>query len=192
MAEYDNPWGDDLTCQHCGKQLPTYWDNCKCDGAFLQRCNAAEQTYVDMLAQGYMPELKAKPAPAPLPQEVEDKFAPYQSIYELTLTTPVDDIAALREGFLKITRSAQFAVKGYIACIELTEAGVPHIHALLFSNIPKLNASKIKAMYPHRYECKKVRMPGNYHAYINKEKDNQLVKDYCTLHNVEQIWEHIN
>lgn len=127
----------------------------------------------------------------PLPVEVVDKFQPYQSLYELTITIDIDDVYTLRESFNKIVRSAMFEVCGYIACIELTKSGLPHIHALLFSRLQYIDGSKIKKIYKYRYQCKKVRMPGNYHDYINKERDNPVVNEYCLKKGVPQIWEEL-
>lgn len=126
----------------------------------------------------------------PLPAEVEDKFQPYASIYELTLTTDNDDVYELRTAFHKIVKSAMFSVKGYIACIELTKLGLPHIHALLFSNSKYIDASKIKKLYKKRYECKRVRQPENYYNYLFKEKENPLIIDYCAKKGIEQFWEY--
>jgi len=127
-----------------------------------------------------------------LPVEVVDKFQPYESLYELTLTIDVDDVYTLRECFNKITSSAMFEIKGYIACVELTKSGLPHIHALLFSKKKYIDGSKIKKLYKYRYECKRVRHPGNYYDYINKERDNPAVIDYCAAKGVDQLWELIN
>lgn len=137
-------------------------------------------------------KMEPKPIINQLPQEVVDKFQPYTSLYELTLTINEDDVYTLREGFNKIVSSAMFELKGYIACIELTKAGLPHIHALLFSNKKYVDGSKIKKLYKYRYECKRVRFPGNYYNYINKERDNPLVIDYCNIKGVPQTWELIN
>lgn len=124
-----------------------------------------------------------------LPVAIIDKFAPYESLYELTLTVPADDVYSLRQGFLRILQSKMFEIKGFIACIELTKSGLPHIHALLFSNKKYLDSSKIKTMYEWRYELKRVRLPGNYYDYINKEKNNPMVIDYCAQKGVPQTWE---
>jgi len=127
--------------------------------------------------------------PEPLPEVIVDKFAPYESLYELTLTTTVDDPYELRMSLDKIVKSAMFEVKGYIACIELTKNSLPHIHALLFSTRKYIDGSKIKKLYKYRYECKRVRMPKNYYDYLNKEKNNPLVIDYCAKKGIPQIWE---
>lgn len=126
---------------------------------------------------------------AQLPVAIIDKFAPYESIYELTLTVPTDDAYSLRQGLLRILQSKMFEIKGFIACIELTKQGLPHIHALLFSNKKYLDSTKIKTMYEWRYELKRVRLPGNYYDYINKEKNNPTVIDYCAQKGIPQFWE---
>jgi len=126
---------------------------------------------------------------SPLPEPVIDKFAPYESLYELTLTTTLDDPYELRMSLDRISKSAMFDVKGYIACIELTKNSLPHIHALLFSTRKYIDGSKIKKLYKYRYECKRVRMPKNYYDYINKESSNPIVIDYCTKKGIPQLWE---
>lgn len=140
----------------------------------------------------YEPELYGKrPKPQPLPDDIEMKFRPYEGLYELTLTTNKDDPHELKELFGRITRSAMFAVKGYIACIELTKAGLPHIHALLFSSKKYIDASKIKSMYPYRYECKRVRLPGRYYEYINKDVESAATIDYCKAKGIVQVWDSV-
>lgn len=126
--------------------------------------------------------------PEPLPEEIHDRFEPYESIYELTLTTPDDDPYELRSALERIVKSAMFEVKGYIACLELTVKGIPHIHALLFSNRKYIDGSKIKALYTYRYECKRVRRPADYYEYLQKEDGNPLVEDYCVKKGIPQLW----
>lgn len=128
---------------------------------------------------------------APLPDVVVDKFQGYESLYELTLTTTKDDPYELREWLTKIANSNMYMTIGYIYCIELTKAGLPHIHALLFSSNKYCDGTKIKKSlkYPYRYEMKRVKLPGNYYTYINKESENQLVIDYCLKKGIPQFEE---
>lgn len=126
---------------------------------------------------------------APLPESVADRWLPYDSLYELTLTTTVDEPYELRTALERIVKSAMFEVKGYIACMELTKQGLPHIHALLFCKRKYIDGSKIKKLYKYRYECKRVRMPANYYEYLKKEQDNPEIQDYCDRKGIPQIWE---
>lgn len=156
-------------------------------------CICYDKAIVDRVIDSIYKPPRAAVAPpvAPMPEQVVDQYAPFESLYELTLTTDVDDPYELRQALSRIVKSAMFEVKGYIACIELTRAGLPHIHALLFSKRKYIDGTKIKKLYAKRYECKRVRLPGNYYAYINKEKDNPLVVDYCAKKGVQQLFEEL-
>lgn len=160
---------------------------CTCDDGIAGKA-------IDVVYAKEIEKFRPKPKPVEqLPVEVVDKFAPFDSLYELTLTTTKDDVYELRQWFNKIVRSAMYMVKGYIACIELQKNGNPHIHALLFSTNKHCDSSKIKKSlkFPYLYTMKKVRKPANYYAYINKEADNPIVKDYCVSRGVDQIWEEL-
>lgn len=133
--------------------------------------------------------IQANPTADDLHELVKDIYEPYESMYELTLTTDVDEPYDLRMALDRIVRSAMFDIKGFIAVIELTKAGLPHIHALLFSRRKYIEAAKIKTIYAKRYECKRVRKPKCYYDYIMKERDNPLVVDYCARKGIPQIWE---
>lgn len=183
-------------CEECGKVV--YDDeNCQCPAMVEYRAKsqqwlaAAGEYYIKQLQSlGLMPSPKVN-VQQPLPQPVVDKFQPYDSIYELTLTIDKDDVLELLAYFNKVTHSAMFEIKGFIACVELTQSGLPHIHALLFSNRKHIDASKVKKLFPYRYTCKKVRLPGNFYEYINKERDNVTVQNYCTAKNIPQIWDEL-
>lgn len=104
----------------------------------------------------------------------------YKSVYELTLTTIKDDPYELRQFIGKVARSVMFEVVDMPYCIELTEAGIPHIHALVYSKKRSIDASQIKKLgFPYRYECKRVKSLPAYRNYIMKEKDNPIIVDYC-------------
>lgn len=117
----------------------------------------------------------------------------YKHLYELTLTQPADqkEPHLLLAGLKKIAESRMYSCLGYEACIELTNAGTPHIHALFFS-AHTLDGTKIKKIYPYRYEFKRVRHPEKYYEYIRKEKDNNEVIKYCEEHKVPQFIKFIN
>lgn len=112
-----------------------------------------------------------------------------RSIYELTLTSPVDDPHFLRQKLDLICKSNMFEVISYIGAFELTQARLPHIHAILYSKRKFLDASKMKKMFPHRMEIKKVRDHQAYLNYIFKEKDNPDIIQYCQDKNVTQLFE---
>lgn len=105
-----------------------------------------------------------------------------KSSYEVTLTTTKDDPHELKLFMDKIINSRMFEIEYYEYVFELTEAGMPHIHAILYSKRDKIDGSQIKAKgikFPYRYECKKVRNLNNYLIYIHKEKNNNIVLQYC-------------
>lgn len=116
-----------------------------------------------------------------------------ESMYELTLTTTKDDPYELRQYLKKIVESRMFEIVYWEACMELTQAGIPHIHAVLYSKRKYLDGSKIKApkgiAYPYRYEHKRVKMPQNYLNYIKKENGNPIIVDYCLKKGIPQFWD---
>lgn len=112
----------------------------------------------------------------------------WESAYEVTLTTTKDDPYELRQFIKKIADSAMFSVVDMPYCIELTEAGMPHIHAILYSKKRFIDASKIKKLgFPYRYECKRVKNLDAYKNYIMKEKENPIIIDYCLKKGIEQF-----
>lgn len=127
-----------------------------------------------------VPELPAPPVILPVP--------PHESVYELTLTTNVDDVYALKEAFQKISNSNMFEVAMSYACVELTKEGLPHIHAVLYSNKKYLDATKVKQFWKLRYELKRVRKIDNYLNYIKKEDGNPIIVDYCARKGIDQFW----
>lgn len=129
--------------------------------------------------------LAARHEPAALPEGVE-------SSYELTLTTTEDDPYYLRESLTKIVQSAMFEIHSYEACIELTDAGLPHIHAVLYSKKKYLDATKIKSKFKYRYELKRVRSLPDYLNYIKKEAANPIISEYCTRKGIQQFWSNGN
>lgn len=143
-------------------------------------------------AQGLIPTFKevrperAKRAEAPNVPVMPPGVA---SVYELTLTSPDDDVYYLRQSLQKIVESAMFEVKKWEACIELTKAGLPHIHAILYSSRQHLDSTKIKTKFKHLYELKRVRSLNNYLNYIKKENGNPSILAYCEKKGIPQFWD---
>lgn len=132
------------------------------------------------------------PLPVPIPElpGVPD-VPPHASVYELTLTTDEDNVQYLIESYNKVKASKMFGVVHSYACVELTQQGLPHIHAVLFSDKKYLDASKIKGKpvnFTKRYELKRVRNIGNYLNYIRKEDGNVNIQEYCLKNQVPQFW----
>lgn len=118
----------------------------------------------------------------------KEELINYQSIYEVTLTTTKDDPYELRQWIQKLAGSAMFDVVDMPYCFELTEAGMPHVHAILYSKKKWIDSTKIKALkFPYRYECKRVKNLAAYKNYIIKEKDNPIIIDYCNRKGIEQF-----
>lgn len=110
------------------------------------------------------------------------------SAYEITLTTTKDDPYELRQWIQKIGKSAMFEIIDMPYAIELTEKGLPHIHAIAYSTKKTIDGSKIKKLkFPYRYECKRVKTLQAYQNYILKEKDNPIIIDYCNRKGIEQF-----
>lgn len=162
---------------------------CNCDGGDGFK-KGFEAGFADAISK-FAPRVVEQPAP--LPVEVIDKFLPYDSLYELTLTTNSDDIYTLRQWFAKIVKSAMFEVRGFMACIELQKNGNPHIHALIFSKKKYCDGTKIakSLKFPWRYTFSRVRMPNNYYEYLNKEHANPDVIQFCAQKGVDQFWDEL-
>lgn len=116
------------------------------------------------------------------------------SVYELTLTTTKDDPYELRQYFKKICDSKMFDVKAFKACVELQKNGMPHIHAMIWSGKKVLNSNHIKAKikFPYIFSLKFVRRQLNYYNYILKEKDSDVIIEYCQTKGIPQIWQSEN
>lgn len=114
----------------------------------------------------------------------------YKSVYELTITSVSVDPSRIVSELDRVVNSVQSSVVNYHACIELTQAGMPHIHAILYSSLKYINQSKLKRFIQDRYSCKLVRDEKKFLAYIHKEKGNHIVEAYCTRHNVPQFISH--
>lgn len=164
--------------------------NCFCD---LPQDKPIIQRVVDEVFAA-APELNKLRANAehivPLPEVAQ--LDGVKSVYELTLTTTKNDPQELLVYLTKITASRMFSVLGYKACFELTKAGLPHIHVMLWSGKDYLNVAHIreKIKFPYRFELKRVRLQQNFYNYIHKELGNKEVEAYCNNHNISQIWEY--
>lgn len=177
-------------------------DNCTCKWWYKNMgCNCPPcqqllyppddfEAFVDNLLKVYGPK-KVKRAPK---ITVDNPVPDHVSSYELTLTTTKDDPYELRTYLHKVVQSKMFGVTGFKACIELTQAGLPHIHAILYTDKKYVDATKIRTAikYPYRYECVKVRDPVKYYNYLIKEKNNATVNIYCQQKGIPQIWHTID
>lgn len=184
-------YDEDLQSECCPEQ-PV------CDTCWKIRVQQTFKDYViwenKLLAQlqekGIVPKFKdrqerVRPVPEPEVPVPEGTC----SIYELTMTSPDDDVYYLRQSLQKIVESRMFEVIAWKACIELTKAGLPHIHAILYSKKDFLDASKLKTKFKHRAEMVKVRSHANYLNYMKKEDGNAIIADYCQKKGIPQFWD---
>lgn len=106
----------------------------------------------------------------------------------VTLTTDIDEPHALIAAADKIIKSNMFDIRHYWYAVELTKAGLPHIHMLIGSHAKRFDASKIKSFWKKRYECvKPIDKTGDaYYKYLFKEINNPIVIDYCIKHGIAQ------
>lgn len=112
--------------------------------------------------------------------------------YELTLTVPADEdnvICDLTTHMHKIVKSKMFKISEWFACIELTKNKVPHIHMYIVSEKTILK-SRIAKLYPHVFHLSKVRNVKKYLEYMEKEKNNQEVINYCKEKKCSQFYSH--
>lgn len=112
------------------------------------------------------------------------------SAYEVTLTTTKDDPHELRQFLKKIVESKMYGVKAFSACIELQENGMPHIHAVIYSDKKYCDGTKVRSRikFPYRYTFQRVKKLDNYLNYIEKEKDNLNIVEYCEKKVIPQFW----
>lgn len=157
-----------VPCQvYPGKECQTHFEPC-----FMS--HIAKKYWLKKVTEVVKPQV-------PRPKE-------YLSVYEVTLTSTKDDPYELRQWVNKIAQSAMYSVIDMPYCIELTKAGLPHVHAILYSKKKSIDASKIKKLgFPYRYECKRVKSLDNYENYIMKEKNNPIIIDYCTRKGIQQF-----
>lgn len=164
----------------------------ECDECFRYERRLAVEGLKDIASECYRQSIYYKEPKVPRDiRTLENPISPpgTKSVYELTLTSPVDDPYSLRQYLSKVVKSRMFDVILCVSCIELTEAGMPHIHALLYTSRPYLDASKIKTSikFPHRFELKIVRSCIDYINYLFKEKNNPLIIEYCNRKGVSQF-----
>lgn len=169
----------------CGVNQDYCCEQCVCIDRRLQEeiIRAALPTQKPRRVHRADPEEVYFPGPAhPIPE--------YKSVYELTLTTTKDDPYELREFLRKVCRSKMYNVVHWKACFELTGAGLPHIHAILYSSNEYCDGTKIKALkFPYRYEFQCVRNLAAYNNYIIKEENNIDVSIYCQAKGIKQIFD---
>lgn len=145
--------------------------------------------YAEHFETCYMHNIKNLYYPDPKKQEpVVEPQPDHTSYYEITLTTTKDDPYELRQWVQTIAKSKMFQCRDMPYCIELTKAGLPHIHAILCSEKKYIDATKIKSLgYPYRYSCSRVRNLEAFTNYINKEKNNISTIEYCNKKGINQF-----
>jgi len=73
-------------------------------------------------------------------------------------------------------------------CMELTKAGMPHLHGFIMSTKQYLQPSKLKKLgYPYRFSMTKLKKPEAWAHYILKEKNNFSHIAYCRSKNIPQF-----
>lgn len=190
----DRQYYDEDINQLCCPDQPMC-EICWCDIRAIRRqeTDVEIQEYILSLQdQGVIPKFEPKPKKPERVKQVQDPIPVppgTDSVYELTLTSPDDDVYYLRQSLQKIVESRMFEVIHFKACIELTQAGLPHIHAILYSKKKFLDATKLKTKFKHRAELSKVRMHSNYLNYIKKEDGNITIQEYCQKKGVPQFWD---
>jgi len=176
---------------------------CDCEDPYCYKCGPLKYPSLTSIFAPYWyggikrPEHAPPPvAPLPIQHPMVSRFERYtlrekNRLYEMTLTLdpkkhPDTDPQFLLSSFHKIIASKQLAVADWLYCIELQENGYPHIHSLLVTTT-RVNATKIKQMYPYRMSFELIKSLPKYVEYIYKEEFNVVVQDYCTLHGTSQI-----
>lgn len=144
------------------------------DPEFVFELSADDKAECDMIVTKKMAER--------IPLKGDGKFR-----YELTLTTPDYSIDPLLTAMVKITTSKMFSIYDWTASVELTKEGRPHIHMYIISE-KKILPSRIKKLFSNMFHLSLVRNSNQYLAYIEKEKDNLEVINYCLLNKCQQFY----
>lgn len=100
-------------------------------------------------------------------------------MYELTLTQPdtlPKDPYDLLSALTKIVQSKMHQVIDYLAIIELTKSGTPHLHAVLVTQC-YINKSKIS--YPYRFSLSSVKSISAWINYLLKDNFSSDIISYC-------------
>lgn len=108
--------------------------------------------------------------------------------YELTLTTTKDDPYELRQILATVVSKPMFGVKSWGACFEQQKNGMPHIHAVLYTENKYMDVTKMKRYIPYRFECKRVRDLNKYLNYIQKDSGVPSILEYCARKGIDQFW----
>lgn len=135
---------------------------------------------------------KAKPKPVPPgPPDPTDRellnLEKSHSAWELTITTDIDEPQIILAEFNKFVSIKMFDIVRYYGQFELTQAGLPHIHAVILSEKKSIDVSKVKRYFKKRISFSRVRDLQKWIEYIKKNSEDILIKDYCVEHNIEQI-----
>lgn len=111
-----------------------------------------------------------------------------RACYELTLTTNTDEPQELIDILHTVIEKKMFGIVKWGACFELTKSGLPHIHAILWTDNKYMDITKMKRYIPYRFELKKVRDIRAYLLYIKKEINNPIIIDYCERKGIPQFF----
>ena len=152
---------------------------CHYDCAMYHMLKSKNSLFDNKYLQKILPDL------IQIPQEIKDDIA--KSHYELTITSIKDDLYELRTIVKKISESKMFSIIDMPFCIELTKAGIPHVHCYIKSMKPYIDRSKMKKFIPYRFSCERVKSEKGYFEYLFKEKDNPIVIDYCNKKGIPQF-----
>lgn len=121
---------------------------------------------------------------------LEKKFPTVEkklSQFEVTLTTIDTDPYKIIENMQKIAKSKMFEITEWKACLELTVNERPHIH-MWISTPTVIQPSRIRKIHKERFTCSRVRNPRAYLEYLEKEKNNDKVINYCLEKKCEQFY----
>lgn len=124
-------------------------------------------------------------------EDVLDKKFPKtenkQNQFEVTLTTVSTEPYKLIETMNKIVNSKMFEITTWKACLELTANDRPHIH-MWISSPSQIQPSRIRKIHKERFTCSRVRNPQAYLEYLEKEKENAKVINYCLEKECSQFY----
>lgn len=172
-------------------------DNMGCHGInckwFTEVCPPCERCHL-LLLKLNVPHRWVEPLPVVDPPCIGGELHPdipiHSSVYHLTLTSNVDDPYEIRNTFHKFIKSAQVEAVYWIAALELTKAGLPHIHVVIYSARKYVDVKKISQAkyFRGRFQLNTVRNLDNYLLYINKNFRSLITEEYCARKGVPQFW----
>lgn len=107
-------------------------------------------------------------------------------LYAVTATTTLYDPNPLLKGAKRLLDvKGVFRVSGVV---ELTDAGRPHIHLIVYSK-DYINKATIACRFKNFTKVKK-RNDSGWDVYMEKDRNNEKLLEYCTKWNIKRTFDY--